>query len=110
MQQALDGSTMLKARAAKAGVAGNREYNTGWHTALDLDNLLTVSEIVARAGARAQGEPRRAFPRRLIRRRARSGASATCASPKRPTERRASKRPRSWPMTDEMKQVIEENK
>ena len=39
----------LKARAAKAGIAGNREYNNGWHTALDLDNLLTVSEIVARA-------------------------------------------------------------
>jgi succinate dehydrogenase / fumarate reductase, flavoprotein subunit len=31
------------------GVAGNREYNPGWHTALDLANLLTVSEAVARA-------------------------------------------------------------
>ena len=30
-------------------VTGNREYNPGWHTALDLQNLLTVSEIVARA-------------------------------------------------------------
>ena len=28
---------------------GNREYNAGWHTALDLHNLLTVSEIVTRA-------------------------------------------------------------
>ncbi len=28
---------------------GNREYNSGWHTALDLHNLLTVSEIVTRA-------------------------------------------------------------
>ena len=28
---------------------GNREYNPGWHTALDLDNLLTVSEAVTRA-------------------------------------------------------------
>jgi succinate dehydrogenase / fumarate reductase flavoprotein subunit len=32
-----------------AGVSGNREYNPGWHTALDLHNLLTVSEAVARA-------------------------------------------------------------
>ncbi len=49
MQRALDAIAKLKARAAKAGSAGNREYNTGWHTALDLDSLLTVSEIVARA-------------------------------------------------------------
>ena len=29
-------------------MGGNREYNNGWHTALYLDNLLTVAEIVAR--------------------------------------------------------------
>jgi succinate dehydrogenase / fumarate reductase flavoprotein subunit len=49
MQQALEKIEALKVRAAKAGITGNREYNTGWHTALDLDNLLTISEIVARA-------------------------------------------------------------
>ena len=49
MEKAIEGIAKLKARAAKAGSAGNREYNTGWHTALDLDNLLTVSEIIARA-------------------------------------------------------------
>ncbi len=36
-------------RAAAVAVAGNREYNPGWHTALDLPNLLTVSEAVTRA-------------------------------------------------------------
>ena len=41
MQKALEGIEALKARAAKVGVAGNREYNPGWHTALDLRNLLT---------------------------------------------------------------------
>jgi len=30
-------------------VRGNREYNPGWHTALDLDNLLVVSEAIARS-------------------------------------------------------------
>jgi succinate dehydrogenase / fumarate reductase flavoprotein subunit len=30
-------------------VAGNREYNGGWHTALDLRHLLTVSELITRA-------------------------------------------------------------
>ncbi|HWG37332.1 MAG TPA: fumarate reductase/succinate dehydrogenase flavoprotein subunit [Terriglobales bacterium] len=50
LDRALEGIAALKRRAAMAGVGGNREYNTGWHTALDLDSLLTVSELVARAG------------------------------------------------------------
>jgi len=48
MERALQGITALKDRAARVGVAGNREYNPGWHTALDLDNLLTVAEAVTR--------------------------------------------------------------
>ncbi len=49
MQRALVELDGFEARANKAGVAGNREYNGGWHTALDLHNLLTVSGIVTRA-------------------------------------------------------------
>jgi len=49
MRRALDTIDNLRARANKAGVTGNREYNPGWHTALDLKNLLTVSESIARA-------------------------------------------------------------
>jgi succinate dehydrogenase / fumarate reductase flavoprotein subunit len=49
MRRALDGLKALQERARKVSVTGNREYNPGWHTALDLQNLLTVSEIVARA-------------------------------------------------------------
>jgi succinate dehydrogenase / fumarate reductase flavoprotein subunit len=49
MERALEGIEKLKVRAAQAGIGGNREYNNGWHTALDLNNLLTVSEIVTRA-------------------------------------------------------------
>ncbi len=36
------------ARGDAVRVPGNREYNPGWHTALDLDNLLTVSEAITR--------------------------------------------------------------
>src|SRR5947199_562802 len=50
MQRALDGLAALRQRAARATVTGNREYNPGWHTALDLHNLLTVSEAIARCG------------------------------------------------------------
>jgi succinate dehydrogenase / fumarate reductase, flavoprotein subunit len=46
MQQALEGLKQLQQRANRAAVAGNREYNSGWHTALDLPHLLTVSEII----------------------------------------------------------------
>ena len=63
MERALDGIARLKERAARVGVAGNREYNPGWHTALDLDNLLTISEAVTRERDRAEGEPGRALPR-----------------------------------------------
>jgi succinate dehydrogenase / fumarate reductase flavoprotein subunit len=49
MLRALDGIAELRIRAAKAVVPGNREYNPGWHTALDLHSLLTVSEAVTRA-------------------------------------------------------------
>jgi succinate dehydrogenase / fumarate reductase flavoprotein subunit len=49
MSEALDVIAGLRARAANVGAPGNREYNPGWHTALDLDNLLTVSEAVTRA-------------------------------------------------------------
>jgi succinate dehydrogenase / fumarate reductase flavoprotein subunit len=49
MQRALEGLDALRARADRTGVGGNREYNPGWHTALDLRNLLTVSEAVTRA-------------------------------------------------------------
>ena len=38
----------LRKRAAEVGVQGNRWYNPGWHTAIDLEHLLTVSESIAR--------------------------------------------------------------
>ena len=49
LQTALAAIEDLRARAARVGVGGSRQYNPGWHTTLDLRNLLTVSEAVARA-------------------------------------------------------------
>ena len=46
--QAIKVVKQLQGRAARVGVTGNREYNPGWHTALDLPNLLTVSEAITR--------------------------------------------------------------
>jgi succinate dehydrogenase / fumarate reductase flavoprotein subunit len=47
MLRALDGLEELRDRARRVAVHGHREYNPGWHTAIDLDNLLTVSEAIA---------------------------------------------------------------
>jgi len=49
MLQALERIREMEAASGHVSVDGNREYNAGWHTALDLHNLLTVSEIVTRA-------------------------------------------------------------
>ena len=49
MRQALGNIDDLKKRGERAAVTGNREYNPGWHTTIDLKNLLTVSEAITRA-------------------------------------------------------------
>ncbi|MFT5368406.1 MAG: succinate dehydrogenase / fumarate reductase flavoprotein subunit [Candidatus Latescibacterota bacterium] len=49
--QAVGEIEKLSERAGRSLVTGHREYNTSWHTALDLKNLMTVSEAVARAAA-----------------------------------------------------------
>jgi succinate dehydrogenase / fumarate reductase flavoprotein subunit len=49
MQRALAELGTLKGRAEKVAVQGNREFNPGWHTALDLRHLLIVSEAITRS-------------------------------------------------------------
>ncbi|MFI1098971.1 fumarate reductase/succinate dehydrogenase flavoprotein subunit [Streptomyces melanogenes] len=49
MRQALEKLGELRVRARRAGVEGHRQFNPGWHLALDLRNMLLVSECVARA-------------------------------------------------------------
>jgi succinate dehydrogenase / fumarate reductase, flavoprotein subunit len=49
MVRAVEEIQRLEERARRVRVEGNREYNPGWHTALDLHNLLIVSEATARA-------------------------------------------------------------
>jgi succinate dehydrogenase / fumarate reductase flavoprotein subunit len=50
MREAIEEIERLKRRSERLVVEGNREYNAGWHTAIDLGNLLTVAEAIARAG------------------------------------------------------------
>ena len=62
LDEAVEALSDLRNRAAKVKVHGNREWNSGWHTALDLEPLLTVSEAVALA-ARERKESRGAHTR-----------------------------------------------
>jgi succinate dehydrogenase / fumarate reductase, flavoprotein subunit len=109
MQQALIGLDELKERAGRAGVTGHREYNSGWHTAQDLGNLLTVSEAITRSAIERKesrgGHFRQDYPEKDP-----SFATFNIAV------RRGSDGPMTVsrvpipPMPDELKQVIEENK
>ncbi|MCZ4500019.1 MAG: succinate dehydrogenase subunit, partial [Marmoricola sp.] len=49
VQEALDRLAAFKVRAAKVAVEGHRQFNPGWHLALDLRNMLIVSECIAKA-------------------------------------------------------------
>ncbi len=49
LSKALEEIQQLRTKAENVYTIGNREYNAGWHTALDLDCLLTISEAIALA-------------------------------------------------------------
>jgi succinate dehydrogenase / fumarate reductase flavoprotein subunit len=49
LKRALERIAVLKERAARVSVEGHRQYNPGWHLALDLRSLLTVAECVTLA-------------------------------------------------------------
>ncbi|TDO68700.1 succinate dehydrogenase / fumarate reductase flavoprotein subunit [Kribbella sp. VKM Ac-2571] len=66
MEQALGRLSEFRSRIAKMTVEGHRQFNPGWHLALDLRNMLTVSECVAGAALMRQesrgGHTRDDFP------------------------------------------------
>jgi succinate dehydrogenase flavoprotein subunit len=49
LTKASDELAVLRERAGRVRVEGHRQYNPGWHLALDLEPLLAVSECIARA-------------------------------------------------------------
>jgi len=109
MTRAIEGIEKLKARAAKAGVIGNREYNNGWHTALDLSNLLTVSEIIAKA-AITRKESRGAHFRDDFPEKSEYWSQRNLRIVKGADGRARVEEVMVKDLPDELKQVIEENK
>lgn len=52
--EALEALTALRERAATARIGGNISFNPGWHLALDLENMLDISEAVTRSALMRQ--------------------------------------------------------
>jgi len=109
MEQALDGIMKLRERAKHVSVGGNREYNPGWHTALDLDNLLTVSEAVTRAGLERKESRGAHFRDDYPDKDATFGTFNFIVRKGRDGEMQVERDPLP-PMTDEQRQIIEEMK
>jgi succinate dehydrogenase / fumarate reductase flavoprotein subunit len=109
MQRALEGLAKLRERAARAGVTGNREYNPGWHTALDLPSLLTISEAITRSALHRKesrgGHFRDDFPDK-----AEHFGKVNLVAFKGPDERMQLEERVIPEMPDELKQIILENK
>ncbi|GGM32598.1 fumarate reductase/succinate dehydrogenase flavoprotein subunit [Dactylosporangium sucinum] len=67
LQDSIGRLAELKERVKKVGVAGGRKYNPGWHLALDLRNMIVVSECTAKAALERNesrgGHTREDFPK-----------------------------------------------
>jgi succinate dehydrogenase / fumarate reductase flavoprotein subunit len=109
MREALERLRGLKARAEKAGVEGHREYNNGWHTAIDLHNLLTVSEAIAMAAVERK-ESRGAHFREDYPNKSDEFAAFNLVIQKGSAGEMTLSRVPIQPMPAELLQVIEENK
>jgi len=109
MLQALESIQQLAAKAERVGVGGHREYNSGWHTALDLHNLLTVSEIVTRAAIERK-ESRGAHFRDDFPNKSDEFATFNIVVKKSPGGEPQITRETIGPMRDDLKQIIQEMK
>jgi len=109
MKQAVEGLSALVKRYQSVSVDGNRDFNPGWHTAMDLYNQLTVSEAIARSAIIRKesrgGHFREDYPNKdegqakvnTVIRRASDGSMQVTQEP-------------VPAMTEEHKEIIEENK
>ena len=109
MEQAVQRIADLRARADGTGIAGNRQYNNGWHTAMDLDSLLVVSEAVTRAALLRKESRGAQFREDFPSKDAEWGKYNIVVKRSRDGQMHLEKRPLA-PMPDELKAVVEEMK
>jgi succinate dehydrogenase / fumarate reductase, flavoprotein subunit len=109
MQEALEKIQDLKCKADQTGVSGNREYNNGWHAALDLQHLLTVSEIITRA-ALERKESRGAHFREDYPSKNEQEGRCNIIVERNESDQMQVRREALMPMPPELQQIIEEMK
>jgi succinate dehydrogenase / fumarate reductase, flavoprotein subunit len=109
MEQAVQRIADLRARADGTGIAGNRQYNNGWHTAMDLDSLLVVSEAVTRAALLRKESRGAQFREDFPSKDAEWGKYNIVVKRSGDGQMHVEKRPLA-PMPDELKAVVEEMK
>jgi succinate dehydrogenase / fumarate reductase, flavoprotein subunit len=67
LEESLTQLAALRDRVANVGATGGRRYNPGWHLALDLRNMLVVSQCTAKAALEREesrgGHTREDFPK-----------------------------------------------
>ena len=109
MIRALDGLSKLWKRSQNVTVHGHREYNPGWHTAIDLKHLLTVSEAITRSAIERKesrgGHFRADFPSRSA-----ADGKASIVTDKAADGSMRVRREPIPEMPEQLKQVIEEMK
>jgi len=109
MRDALGKIQDLKQRAARLGAEGHREYHSGWHTSIDVGNLLAVSEAITLSALERKesrgGHFREDYPDKA----AEFGTFNIVVKPGRDGSMQVS-RVSIAPMPDHLKQAIEEQK
>ena len=109
MQQALEAIGQLSARAERTGIAGNREYNNGWHTTIDIGNMMIVSEAITRAALLRKESRGAQFREDFPNKDSEWGKYNIVISQSADGEMQVEKRALT-PIPDELKKVIEEMK
>ena len=109
IRKAIESFPQLRSRADRVGVQGNREYNAGWHTALDLRNLLMVAEAVARSAILRRESRGAHFREDYLQKDAQQGKVNTIIRRGRGGEMQVNQEALTT-IRDDLQQIIEDNK
>ena len=109
IRKAIESFPRLRSRADRVGVKGNREYNAGWHTALDLRNLLMVAEAVARSAILRRESRGAHFREDYLQKDAQQGKVNTIIRRGRGGEMQVDQEALTT-IRDDLQQIIEDNK
>jgi succinate dehydrogenase / fumarate reductase flavoprotein subunit len=107
MLDAVEKIREFKERAVKVQAPANREYNPGWHTCMDLENLLTVSEALTRCAIERK-ESRGAQFREDYQEKSDEFGKVNMIIKKAADGKMVLRREPVKPLNDELKKIIEE--